>query len=95
MAALQEKLDAAKPRMSLFPLRPLQAVVGVLEYGAAKYSKGFKRKHELGEGRKNQAKFGARMLPRPWFWPTIERFWEKAPATVEKSINAVLKEYAR
>ena len=66
----------------------------ILEYGAAKYSKGFKRKHELGEGLKNQAKFGARMLPRPWFWPTIGRFWEKAPATVEKSINAVLKEYA-
>ena len=66
----------------------------ILENGAAKYAKGFKRKHEAGEGLKNQSKFGARMLPRPWFWPTIERFWEKAPATVEKSINAVLKEYA-
>lgn len=66
----------------------------ILEYGAARYAPGFKRVHKLGEGLKNQAKFGARLLPRPFFWPTIETFWAKAPAAVEKAVENVLKKYA-
>jgi hypothetical protein len=66
----------------------------ILEYGAAKYTKGFKRKHALGEGARNSAKFGQRLLPRPWFWSAVEKFWAKAPDTVEKSINTVLNKYA-
>lgn len=34
------KLDAGKPRMSLFPAGALRAIVAVLEYGAVKYSPG-------------------------------------------------------
>jgi len=66
----------------------------ILEQGASKYSKGFKRKHSAGEGAKNSAKFGQRLLPRPWFWGTIEKFWVKAPAVVESYINKVLGKYA-
>ena len=66
----------------------------ILEYGAAAYAKGFKRVHKLGEGLKNQAKFGARLLPRPFFWPSVERFWDKTPIAVEKAIDKTLKKYA-
>lgn len=66
----------------------------ILEYGAASYAKGFKRVHKLGEGLKNQSKFGARLLPRPFYWATIERFWGRAPIAVEKAVDNVLKKYA-
>ena len=68
----------------------------ILEYGAANYPKGFKRKeHKLGYGAKMSAKFGQRLLPRPWFWSIIERFWEKSPIAVENAVNKVLIKYAK
>lgn len=66
----------------------------ILEYGASKYAPGFKRKHRAGEGLKNQSKFGARLLPRPWYWPTVEKFWASAPEKVEAAVDKALKKYA-
>jgi hypothetical protein len=36
--AVGSKYDAQKPRLSLFPTHVIQAIVGVLEYGAEKYT---------------------------------------------------------
>jgi len=67
----------------------------ILEYGAAKYAKGFKRKHSAGEGLKNQATNGVRLLPRPFFWPAVENFWANTPVKVEEAVRKALVKYAR
>ena len=67
----------------------------ILEYGAAKYTKGFKRtSHKLGYGAAMSAKNGQRLLPRPFFWESIEKFWATAPGKVEGAVDKVLKKYA-
>jgi hypothetical protein len=66
----------------------------ILEYGANKYARGFKRDHRKGAAKNKSAAVGARILPRPWFWPAMASFSDKAPAATEAGINKVLRKYA-
>ena len=69
----------------------------ILEKGAAKYpSKKFHREnHKTGYGEMMSAKLGQRLLPRPWFWPTLERFWADTPVKVEQAVSEVLSKYEK
>ena len=66
----------------------------MLEYGAANYPKGFKREHKKVSSKNMAARSGVRLMPRPWFWRVLEKFWAESPAAVETAVNKVMRKYA-
>jgi len=75
----------------------------MLEYGTKKHRTRFVKKGTNFAGNR-EYKYDrlqdvqtneARVLPRPWFWDTLEAFWAKAPIKVEIAIEKVLSKYAK